>query len=260
MGARRKVVNVTTRRPSFQVDLEPMEHKPLSFGQPEWYELRDQRRIHLRDVHPGKYHAVIYGWLMSIGVREVLADQNVDVKPGHAAFNVQLGAGCITGAVQWSKHFRYSIHVLALGRKSHVLRQAYCDDDGNFCVRYLDPDEYVLFAHDYDAGWCRIGEVAVADNISDVGTHKLVPGGAIAGRLPANAAGEGSVSVVATDSEGFTIGWPAGVNEPLSAQFNVSNLWPGRWTVTVRNCDKQLAVKTAVVQGTEMVSCDFDGN
>jgi hypothetical protein len=198
-----------------------------------------------------------------------------------------LAAGCITGAVRWSKQYQYLVHVLAIGKKSHAFRQAYCDEGGNFCVRYLDPDDYVLFAHDYNAGWCRIGEVAVADNrllptfvdiaspqwkiplaesqgpasqfISDVGTHKLAPGGTITGFLPASAVGDRSVSVVATDPRGFAIGWPTGPNDPLSTKFTISGLWPGKWTVALRRCDQQLAVRTAELKGTETVACDFGG-
>ena len=260
IGAERKVANLTPNEPMFRVDLEPKEDKPVSFGDPEWHSLGERRRILLRDVHPGKYHAVIGGFLGSIGVRDILAEQDIDVKPGHAAFNVRLGAGCITGAVQWSQQFRYMVHVLAIGKKSHAFHHAYCDDGGNFCVRYLDPDEYVLFAHDYDAGWCRIAEVAVANNISDVGTHKLVPGGGITVRLPFSVMRERRVTVVTTDSQGFAIDWPAGSKESVATRFTISGLWPGKWTVTVRNCDKQLAAKTAVLRGTETASCDFDGN
>jgi hypothetical protein len=238
MGAERKVVNVTNQPPSFRVDLQPKEDKPVSFGDPEWHSLDDRHRILLRDIHPGEYHAVIGGWLLSIGVRDILAEQDIDVQPGHAAFSVRLGAGCITGAVHWSKQFRYMVHVLAVGKKSHAVRHARCDNGGNFCVRYLDPDAYVLFAHDYDAGWCRIGEVAVANNISDVGTHKLVPGGAISVRLPVSVVRERCATVVATDSQGFAIDWPAASKDSVETRFTISSLWPGKWTVAVRNYEK----------------------
>ena len=285
MGAERKVEGVTTHRPMFHVDLEPKERKPVSFCEPDWYEIHEQPRIRLRDVHPGKYHAVVSAWLMSIGVRDVLVEQDVDVAPGHATFTVRLGAGSIAGAIEWSKQYRYRVHVLAIGKKSHAYHQAYCDNTGNFCVRYLDPDQYVLFAHDYDAGWCRIGEATVADNrplptlaeaaaqqltipfpetqgaatqfITDVGTHKLAPGGIITGLLPASAVGDAAVRVVATDSQGFAIGWPTGPNDPLSEKFTISSLWPGKWTVSLRRCEQEIAAKTVVLKGTETVSCDF---
>jgi hypothetical protein len=260
MGAERKVVNVTPNEPMFRVDLEPKADTPVSFCEPGWYELHGQPRIVLQDVHPGKYHAVIGDFLGSIGFRGALTEQDMDVKPGRATFTVPLGAGCVTGAVQWSKQFRYMVHVMAIGKKSHAFRHARCDNEGNFCVRYLDPDDYVLFAHDFDAAWCRIGEVAVANNISDVGTHKLVPGGAITVHLPFSIMRERCVTVVATDPQGFAIDWPAGSKESVATRFTVSSLWPGKWTVTVRNCGKQLAVKTAVLRGTETASCDFDGN
>ncbi len=260
MGAERKVSNVTPNEPMFRVDLEPKANTPVSFYEPDWHSLGDRQRILLRDVHPGKYHAVIGDFLGSIGFRRALTEQDMYVKPGHATFTVRLGAGCVTGAVQWSKQFRYMVHVMAVGKKSHAVRHARCDNGGNFCVRYLDPDTYVLFAHDYDAGWCQIGEVAVANNISDAGHHKLVPGGTITGRLPVSVLRERCMTVVVTDSQGFAIDWPAASKDSVETRFTISSLWPGKWTVTVRNCDKQLAVKTAVLRGTETASCDFDGN
>jgi hypothetical protein len=257
MGAKRKVANVTTNQPMFRIDLEPKEDEPVSFCEPAWHNLDDRQQILLRDVHPGKYHAVVGDFLGTIAFRGNLIERDVEVKPGHAAFTVRLGAGCIAGAVQWSKQFRYMVHVIAIGKKSHASHHARCDNEGNFCVRYLDPDDYLLFAHDYDAGWCRIGEAAVTNTISDVGSHRLLPGGTITSRLPASAVGNASVTVTATDLQGFAIDWP-GPNAPVSPKFTISGQWPGKWTLTLRKCKKRLAVKTSVLRGTETISCDFD--
>ena len=59
-----------------------------------------------------------------------------------AAFKISLpAAGCITGVAQ--------SHVIAVGKKSHTFRDdGWCGQNGNFCLRYLIPDELVLLAHD----------------------------------------------------------------------------------------------------------------
>jgi hypothetical protein len=258
MGATRKVRNVTTRAPLFRVQLVPKEARPASFSTPDWEELDNQNQIVVRDVHPGKYRVVIDDWLMSRGFVEPLSERDLEITPHHSALTVPLGAGSITGAVQWSKQYRHMIHVIGVGKRSRAVRHARCDDKGNFCVRYLPPDDYVLFAHDDDAGWCRLGEASVANNTSDIGIHKLAPGAAITGRLPLHLATDRSVSIVAIDLHGIAIESPnRDVDGPPRTGFTISGLWPGKWLVMLKKNDQVLATKAVVLRDAESVSCDL---
>jgi hypothetical protein len=273
IGAQRKVLNETTERPALRVSLEARENEPVSFDAPQMLDLDDWRRIVLHDVHPGKYRVAV-GFapypgldaleftaaqvrghldelLAATQYRGIVAEQDVEFKEGQAAVKISLGGGCITGVAQ--------SHVIAVGKKSHTFRDdGWCDQRGHFCLRYLFPDEYVLVARDGRRGrWCRIGEVAVANNIKDVGIHTLSPGGTIRCQVPANASDDSPMSVKATDAEGFVIEESQRDHEP--AQFAIRGLWPGKWTVSLRKCDHDVAVKTVVLRGIETIDCDLGG-
>jgi hypothetical protein len=281
-GAKRKVKFETTELPRLRIGLEPIGNEPVSFDPPDLNELGYRRRIVLHDVHPGKYHVAIavgwhgapFGWygepaqnvdplnrelvpveIAAARYRGIVAQLNVDFEPGQAAFRIPLGAGCITGCITSAARGQ----VIAIGKKSHTFRDdGWCDDDGNFCLRYLIPDEYVLFARDHrGGGWCRLGQVSVANHISDVGTHQLTPGGTILCQLPASASSDPLAIVKATDSQGFVIEEPQ--HDDRSARLWIPSLWPGNWTVTLSRCDQEIALKAVVLRGTETVSCNFGG-
>jgi Carboxypeptidase regulatory-like domain len=256
LSANRKVQNVTTRPPMFRVELVPSEPVPTSYSAPDWESLNERNDIVLDDVHPGKYHVVIGDWVISRGFLGTLAEQDVDVKSRHSALTVPLGAGCITGAVEWTRQFRYMIHVLAVGKKSHVLHHARCDDQGNFCVRYLFPDEYTLYAHDEAAGWSHLGSVTVANDAREIGSHTLVAGGTITGKLPPEFGTDRSINIVATNPQGLAIEM-SDPGDALAKTFTISNLWPGQWTVSMTKKHKLLDTKTVVLPGADSVRCDF---
>lgn len=256
MGAKRKVGNVTTRHPVFIVKLEPKENVPVSFCDSYGKHLIEKNYILLLDVHPGKYRLVVGDWMGSRGFHEVLYERNVDIKPDGTTLTIPLEAGCITGAVQWSKDYRYMIHVIAAGKKTHTIRHARCDDKGNFCTRYLPEDDYTLFAHDYNAGWCKMPGVFVKNNITDIESHELVPGGTITGKVPPRFGTDITVTVVATDPRGIPIKHP-NHREPIGKGFTISGLWPGKWVVTLKKGEEAIAEKIVTLQGTETVSCNL---
>jgi hypothetical protein len=255
IGAKRKVANVTTRRPMFRIELLPKE-KLLSHSAPDWDELDDRKRILLHDIRPGKYRVVISDWLMSRGFLGPVYEKDVEIAPKQSTLTVSLGAGSITGAVQSSHPCRTAIHIIALGKNHHAVHHARCDTRGNFCVRYLRPDEYTLFAHDFDAGWTKLAAVSSANNTLDVGGQKLAPGGAIAVHVPRQFAADESVAIGATDASGITIkesDWPG----LPGSDFALSSLWPGKWIVTMTKGGKVLAKGTVVLHGPETVSCEL---
>ena len=114
----------------------------------------------------------------------------------------------------------------------------------------------MVFAHDYDAGWCRLPAVTAKDNITDVGSHMLVPGGTITGELPPNLARDLAATVEVTDPHGIPIENP-NWHEPIGERFTISGLWPGRWTVTLKKGEETVIKKTVEIRATETVSCNL---
>ncbi|HBO42767.1 MAG TPA: hypothetical protein DD670_02275 [Planctomycetaceae bacterium] len=254
MGANRKVGNVTTRPPMIKVQLAPLGNGPTSFHDGDWEELDAQNQMLLRDVQPGRYRMTVGDWLMSRGFEGTLHEMDVEIKPGGTRIVIPLGAGSITGAVRWSTGHRHMIHVVAVGKNTRAVRHARCDVWGNFCVRYLDDDEYMLFAHDYDAGWCRLPDTKVNQNTTDVGIHVMAPGGAIVGKTPPRLVGNGTVAVEATHENGITVEGPDW-HDPIGHEFTIGGLWPGKWTIRMRQADKLIGETAVSIEGTESVAC-----
>jgi hypothetical protein len=258
MGAKRKVANVTTRPPMLEVELQPIDDMPVSFCGSDWFDLDARGEILLRDVHPGKYRAVVRDWQGSRGLHGDVCETSVEMRAGKTTCTILLGAGCVTGATQCSKQSRYLVHVIAVGKKTRTVRDAYADDNGNFCARYLPDDDYTLFAHGDDAGWCAMPEVTVRKNVGDVGSHKLVPGGTITGTVPPRLEEDFTAAVEAVDSHGIVIErldrW-----EPIGKAFTIPGLWPGQWTVRLKEGNRSIAEKTVTLRGTATASCDFGG-
>ncbi len=171
----------------------------------------------------------------------------------------QLGAASITGEIQCAEQDRKLIHVLAIGKMTDLVYHARCDEDGNFCVRFLPSDDYLLYAQDYYAGWCRLPEVTVDKNTTDIGSHALVEGGTIAATVGEKMVADPTLELVVTDSSGIPIESPRGFGW-TKRRFKVSGLWPGRWSVTVKKGDETLAEQVVTLRGTETVSCNpFEG-
>ncbi|NLE38769.1 MAG: hypothetical protein GX621_12160 [Pirellulaceae bacterium] len=146
------------------------------------------------------------------------------------------------------------IHVVAIGKNTRAIRHARCDDKGNFCVRYLDDDEYMLFAHDYDAGWCRLPDTKINKNTIDVGSHAMAPGGTIVGKTPPRLVGDSTVAVEATHENGITVEGPDW-HDPIEHEFTIGGLWPGKWTIRMRQGDKVVGKTIVDIGGTESVVC-----
>ena len=256
IGTKRLVENVTTRSPMLNIGLKPLGAEPLSFCESDWEELGSEKRIVLSDVHPGKYRLVVSDWMGSRGFEGSLYEKEIEIKPGGSTFSIPLGAGCITGAVQWSGDYRYMIHVLAVGKKTHIILHARCDGQGNFCARYLPEDEYTLWAHDYDAGWCKLGQISVKNACADIGVHKLAAGGTITGKVPARWAADLAATIEATDQQGIAIE-NLNYNKSVQQDFAISGLWPGKWVVKLSKGDRVIAQKDVELKSTETVSCEL---
>jgi len=257
MTARRKVGNVTNRPPMFEISLKAKDDAPGSFSDSsDWQKLEKDGKITLPDVQPGKYRLTVMDWQGSRGMFGTIYEKDVEATKGGTTLLCPLGAGSITGGVRWSKPYHRMVHVIAVGKKSCTIRHAYCDDGGNFCLRYLPADQYQLFAHDHDAGWAKLVAAQVENNTSDVGELSLTPGGAIKGVLPAHWVGDESIVVSAVSPEGVVLE-SAEQNEPGINTFRFSNLWPGKWTVKLTKNNQVLAEISVELRGTETANCSL---
>ncbi len=280
LGAARKVDNVTKRselfsipgekdtspKPQFlRVDLAPVSKEPLAFASPEWEELDAKRKINLPDVGPGLYRLRIYDWLGQRGWDGApLYEGDVAVPPGgDGEVKIPLGAGCITGkgpalrtelqppdaAIDLRP---VEVFAVAMGRNLPP-RTARCDDDGNFCVRYLTPGLYSLFIHDPRAGSCVVEGVEVNSAAVDVGERVVSAKANADCSIRFAKASPVPDELVATDPSGVTIRHELEVYSSFdAAEFR--GLWPGRWTFTARRGGEVLATSEADVPETGTIA------
>jgi hypothetical protein len=242
----------------FNVELTPISKHPLSFEQPDWETLDQERKIVLPDVGQGTYRLRLYDWLGSRDLGWSALDggalfDGVVVVPagGHGELRVALGAGCITGKVTAPKeNDTLLVEVTAVAQDGRApSRQACCDTSGNFCVRYLSPGTYSLFLHDPTSSFCRVDDVKVSTAVVDVGERALSAGatvfGAIEFKRPAHVPDE----VVAVGPAGALV---RHVFDSYSSfdRVEFGNLWPGLWTVSVRSGSEVLTTGAVDVKGT----------
>lgn len=232
-GATRLVSNVTTREPMFRIDLEPRFPGPLVLpDMSDWHTPDANGMITIPDVQTGAYTLRVFDWLMSRGFRDgALYETEIEATSGMPPVDVPLGAGAITGKLIVTGDIKRMPQVIAVEKATGApVRRARCDDDGNFCVRYLPPGTYELRGHEDANGNCRVGPVQVKDDITDVGEHMLAAGAAIRGTIRLRTGDKKPTAVHAVDEFGVSL-------EALDCEgrdgetFAISNLWPGKWTV-----------------------------
>ena len=256
LGAKRITANVNNRAPLFRIHLESKSDLPSAGFAADWQTLDQNKQIVLQDVQPGPYRLQVGDWLMSRGFHGIIYESDIDIKQNSKAIKVLLGAGCITGQVNWSKDRRYMVHVLGVSKPKGLLRHARCDDDGNFCLRYLPKNNYTLYAHDYDAGWCQLPKTNAEDAVIDIGKHTLQKGGTITGSIPTKYIVDQTVTMVAKHENRITITSPE-VHEPIGEVFKISSLWPGKWTVILKRNNKDISKRVVQLNDVETVTCDF---
>ena len=253
-----KKVAVTPREPMFRVELVPVSKDPLSFAEPDWEDLDAQRKIVLPDVGPGTYRLRVYDWL---GVRDLdggpLFDRDVVVPPGgRGEARIAPGAGCITGKIPPPKAnaLRFTldrpVEVTAMAKGSRTpSRRTRCDDDGNFCVRYLSPGTYSLFINDPEWGFCRVDAVEMSAGVVDIGERTLSAGARVSGKIEFPRPSRVPDAVVAVGPSGVSVRRAFAVYSSFD-QVELAGLWPGRWTVSARNGDEVLATAALDIEGT----------
>ncbi|WP_165224699.1 carboxypeptidase-like regulatory domain-containing protein [Aquisphaera insulae] len=240
-------------RPRFRVDLSPVSKEPVSFADPEWKALDSEGRMVLSDIGAGTYRMRISDWQGLELMEEPPFFEETVVIPrgGRGELRIPLGAGCITGRIPRTKESRFNpVEVTAVARGDRGLpRHARCDDDGNFCVRYLSPGTYTLFVHDPRSGrFARVDGVAVKDSPVDIGERPLEPGATIRASIRFERPSP-YPWVEATGPLGGSVQarFGGGSARDLS---EFPGLWPGRWTISARAGRGGIATAEVEVKGT----------
>lgn len=257
-GAKRLVDNATTRELMFRVELEP-----LSAGVRVLPDMSDCRRpdandiLTLRDVPANKYRLRVFDWL---GGSEdgPLYQREIEVRSGGDPIQIPLGAGAITGQFRAADHKRNRPHVVGVETqgRNHT-RRAHCDSEGNFCIRFLPPGQYVLYGHAEGSGFCQTSAVSVADEIVEIGSHLLAPGAAIRGTLRiAKPLAAPLDTVRLTDAHGVAFNMPYS-DECDSGAFELLDLWPGTWTVAALSGDEVLAQAQVELKPQQAATVDL---
>ncbi|MFI5458726.1 MAG: hypothetical protein ACHRXM_25130 [Isosphaerales bacterium] len=258
LGAKRRVDNVKEQAPMFRVDLMPRSRQPLSFVDPDWVRLDAKRQVVLSDVSPGAYRLRVIDWLGRLGLEDgALFERDITVPTDALPVKVSLGGGSITGRFLGAGDFEEKVEVIAVARGGQgPTRRTRCDTNGNYCVRYLDPGTYTLFAHFPKGSWSRVDNLTVASDATDVGERPLSRGGTIRGSISFRRPCPVPDEVVATGPSQVSLKLPF---EHYSSfdQFELGGLWPGRWTITVRSGEEVLATANAEISGTETVSVEL---
>jgi hypothetical protein len=257
-NAERKTSNVNSREPAFRISLKPVADHGGSFPSSDWQEASDNGEILLSDVGPGDYHLVVDDWMISRGFKGELFRTQIHVSKNEPLeVRIPLGAGCRTGVIRWSKEVRYMVQVIARGRRTGTIRHAQCDDDGNFCLRYLPADTYQILAHDPDAGWCSLPDANVNDDSLDLGMHELFSGGTLRVHLSDALTHDQNISVIAIHESGLS---PDELMEDdlQNRPVEFSQLWPGTWTVAVRKGDTTLLQKSVELKSTATVEVPLE--
>jgi hypothetical protein len=142
-----------------------------------------------------------------------------------------------------------NVYVVSQNQKQPLLFENVFSDDWAF--RFLPDGKYTVLARDPERGWARTDTLAVvAGKVTDAGTLRLSPGGAIECRTTMPLGHTVPGDLIATDSHGIEI---------RESSYTIANLWPGQWTVRLfdRSGEHVLATGKATIVATETVTCDL---
>jgi hypothetical protein len=98
--------------------------------------------------------------------------------------------------------------------------------------------------------------VAVNNNTTDVGEHKLGPGGTITGKIDLGKDGLLADALVAEDTNGLRIE-ATDFSCLKQTEFTISSLWPGQWTLKLMRGDTVLATARTELKGRETSRVDL---
>ncbi|MBM4094170.1 MAG: hypothetical protein FJ276_32905, partial [Planctomycetes bacterium] len=174
-----------------------------------------------------------------------VADATTQAPP----IRIRLNPASLIGAIA-PADTKTNVYVVSQTQRQPLLFENVFSDSWAF--RFLPDGKYTVLARDPERGWARADSLAVAaGKITDAGTLRLSPGGAIECRTTTPLGHTVPGDLIATDSHGIEI--------RESTSYTIPNLWPGPWTVRLfdRSGNHVLASGKATIVATETVSCDL---
>lgn len=235
----REVENVTDRAPMFRFEMTALGSGPMSGMDSEEWSADEKSGPVIADLSPGKWRIRVFDWLGSRGFDEGLrAETTADVGEKREPVTLLLGSKTLSGRITASRETKRLVQVIAVAKSSGRAFFSRCDDDGDFVVRFLPQDEYLVHAHDDDGGWCDLGRFPLDGALVDCGEHELLAGGNAEGKL-------GPDQLDRVDSIRISATAPDGVEIPVDGigkdgSFRFGNLRPGKWTIIARNEGKEV--------------------
>jgi hypothetical protein len=245
-------------------ELKPGDDLPFSFSAKVLEPFAGQYVV--PDVHPGPCRLRLYrefkgfrlGPIREADVRAHAAGQ-LAVLPGSSAkVRLRLKSGNLGRALEYLA-FRLDAPA-STGPVQFGL-------PANTTIDYLPPGKYVFVARETQGGYrppmdltsySRLENVTVAANATtDVELPALQAGGMIRGRVgiePGSWPLFGTLSAV--DRQGVVL-WSDVLECSPNKTFTFPGLWPGEWTVTLREGEKALAVAKVRSRDNETVPCDL---
>lgn len=245
----RKVGNVTDRAAEFTLTVEPLGNGSLSWdGLVEWTAGEGSGPV-IPDLSPGRWRIRVFDWLGSRGFQDegLRGETGVEVTTTpREPVVIDLGSRMLTGQVTANRETRRMILVAAVGMTSKRVFHSRCDDDGDFVIRYLPEDTYLVHARDDDGGWCNLGTYQTSAPATDCGAHELRDGGHAEGTVPPPATVDGG------DLRVFVVA-PDGVKLPIDelgkdGRYRFGHLRPGAWTVVACAGEREIGRQVIEVQ------------
>jgi hypothetical protein len=236
----RKVENVTDREPMFRFDvLDVGSGLSACMNSTEWTAGNKSGPV-IPDLPPGRWRVQIFDWLGSRGFdRGLRAEVVAEVGEKRTPISLDLGGTALSGRVTTPRNTKRHVQIIAVGKNTKRVFLSRCDRKGDFVVRYLPPDEYILHAHDDEGGWCDLGSFQSKKAVVDCDAHALSVGGNAAGTIaPSLLARKDDVQISALGTDGVEI--PVDEIE-TSGSYRFGQLRPGKWTITVRLDGKEVA-------------------
>jgi len=206
----------------------------------------------IRAVPKGRYCLRVAPWLNAYSTsNEPLFERDLEVAdttPHAPPIRIRLNPASLIGRVEHGDE-NTCVYVVSQKQKQPLQFEDLFGDIWAF--RFLADGKYTVLARDPERGWARADNLPVAaGNITDVGTLRLSPGGAIQCQITMPPGHKVPGGVVARDLHGIEI---------RESSYTIPNLWPGQWTVRLfdRNGDNVLATGKATLAGAKTVVCDL---
>lgn len=243
---KRVVENVTDRKEMFRIDV--LDAEGVVETVVEWSS-DDASPPAIPDLAPGRWRIRVSDWLGSRGFDEgIRGEVTADVGEKRGPITISLGSKIISGRVTSSRETKRLVQVIAVGRNTGRVFYSRADQEGDFVIRYLPADEYLVHARDDEGGWCDLGVRRVDKPFTDYGEHALGDGGHLQGKIPREILrGKGDIRLSVESQDGVVVPVDEWEND---GSYRFGHLKPGTWTIVGKAGDQEfLRSSVKVVSG-----------